>query len=394
MKNTPDLYDTVLETLSQLTEWQDKRHTQTMVWMIIGLLQSGWVNLSAWVPYICSRAVFAQSKVRRFSRWLHNENIEVNKLYGPIIQSALSEWGEHVLYLALDTSMLWHRYCLIRLSVIYRGRAVPLIWKVCEHKSSSVAFDKYKDLLEKASLWLPCCTDVEFLADRGFVNIQLMTYLNGLQWNWHIRVRANLNVYRSGKKDAHKARNIPVKRGRACFWHNVSITEERFGPVHLAVAKPAGSKEHWLIVSNKPTTMTSLNAYALRFDIEENFLDDKSNGFQLESSSIRSASALHRLCFLLAVTTLFLVAQGTDVVRQKKRRWVDPHWFRGASYLKIGWGWVLHFWQDSSQLITFWFLTGAPDPEPAMASRRQAQSRKLPPWETTVTKVFQPLPSS
>jgi hypothetical protein len=32
------------------------------------------------------------------------------------------------------------------------------------------------------------------------------------------------------------------------------------------------------------------------------------------------------------MTTLYLVAQGTEVVKQGKRRWVDPHWFRGQSY--------------------------------------------------------------
>jgi hypothetical protein len=57
-------------------------------------------------------------------------------------------------------------------------------------------------------------------------------------------------------------------------------------------------------------------------------LDDKSNGFQRASSLIRSAEALARLCFVLAITTLYLVSQGTEVVKQGKRRLVDPHWFR------------------------------------------------------------------
>jgi hypothetical protein len=43
---------------------------------------------------------------------------------------------------------------------------------------------------------------------------------------------------------------------------------------------------------------------------------------------------------VLALTPLYLVSQGTEVVTQGKRRWVDPHWFRGQSYLKIGWKWV------------------------------------------------------
>ena len=56
----------------------------------------------------------------------------------PADSQALQEWGTHTLYLALDTSMLWNQYCLIRLSVVYRGRAVPVMWEVIEHGSSSV----------------------------------------------------------------------------------------------------------------------------------------------------------------------------------------------------------------------------------------------------------------
>ncbi len=94
------------------------------------------------------------------------------------------------------------------------------------------------------------------------------------------------------------------------------------------------------MVSDEPAEFKTLAEYGLRFDIEENFLDDKSNGFQLESSLIRSAKALERLCFVLAITTLYLVSVGTLVVKKGHRRLVDPHWFRGSSYLKIGWTWV------------------------------------------------------
>ena len=55
---------------------------------------------------------------------------------------------------------------------------------------------------------------------------------------------------------------------------------------------------------------------------------------------MRSAKALERLCLVLAMTTLYLVSVGTSVVKKGHRRLVDPHWFRGASYLKIGWNWV------------------------------------------------------
>jgi hypothetical protein len=193
--------------------------------MMMGLICAKTVSLGAWAPFVVSRARYAQSTVRRFSRWLNNHRIKSQPLYGPLIEQALIGWVGKQVYIALDTSMLWNTYCMIRLSFIYRGRAIPLTWKVIEHGSAVVSFDVYQDLLEE---------------------------------------------------------------------------------------------------------------YDLRFEIEVNFLDDKSDGFQLEDSLIRSAEALERLCFVLAITTLYLVSLGTAVVKQGKRRLVDPHWFRGASYLKIG----------------------------------------------------------
>jgi hypothetical protein len=107
--------------------------------------------------------------------------------------------------------------------------------------------------------------------------------------------------------------------------------------------------------------------------MEENFLDDQSHGFPLESSLIRSATALERLCLVLALTTLYRVSQGTAVVQHGQRRWVDPPGFRGQSSLKIGWKWVERALSRGYELVTRWHLSAEADPEPAMASKRQAQ---------------------
>lgn len=375
MKNTPNLYDTLISILGQHTHWLDKRHLYTITWMIVGLIESKVISLPEWAPFVDSRAAFAQSTVRRFSRWLNNKRIKTHDLYGPIIQEALIEWGDNTIYLALDTSMLWDRFCHIRISVIYRGRAVPLIWKTIEHDSSTVSFESYRALLEKAAKLVPLGSNVVFLADRGFADTNLMEYLSEtLQWHWRIRIKSSFLVYRRNKRRC-KISSIKLKRGQARFWHNVYITAKRFGVVHLALAKPQGTKEDWLIVSDQPTHVTTFDDYGLRFDIEENFLDDKSNGFQLESSLIRSTDALSRLCLVLAVATLFLVCQGTEVVETGKRRWVDAHWFRGNSYLKIGWKWVRRAFIKGYALITQLRLSPLRDPEPAMASRKQALER-------------------
>jgi len=111
------------------------------------------------------------------------------------------------------------------------------------------------------------------------------------------------------------------------------------------------------VISDEAADLKTLQEYGLRFDIEANFVDDKSNGFQLEASLIRSAAALERLCFVLAITTLYVVSVGTSVVKQGKRRLVDPHWSRGASYLKIGWNWVTYALIRGYELLTTAYLS-------------------------------------
>jgi hypothetical protein len=70
--------------------------------------------------------------------------------------------------------MLWNRYCLFRVSVRYRGRAVPVAWRVIEHNSSSVSLEVYKQLLRRTSRLLPSHVRVRFMADRGFADTSLM----------------------------------------------------------------------------------------------------------------------------------------------------------------------------------------------------------------------------
>ena len=343
--------------------------------MMVGLINSKTVSLGAWAPFVVSRARYAQSIVRRFSRWLDNNRLKPESLYGPLIEKALVSWMGKRVYVALDTSMLWNTYCLIRLSVIYRGRAVPLVWQVIEHGSAAVSFETYKDLLEKAKTYCPFASEVVLLADRGFADTQLMGHLRDLGWHWRIRIKSPFWIHPTHLRP-FQVGEVELKSGHMSFWHEVAITDKAFGPVHLGVARPIGSEEYWYVISDEAAELKMFAEYGLRFDIEETFLDDKSNGFQLEDSLMRSAAVLERLCFVLAITTLYLVSVGTSVVQQGKRRLVDPHWFRGASYLKIGWRWLQYALTRCYALITTVYLSSEPDPEPAMASKKQEAKRR------------------
>src|SRR5712691_3546240 len=375
MENTPYLYDTLMRVLSQHANWLDVRPLKTLAWMLVGLINSHSISLGAWSPFVVSRAQDSKSTVRRFRRWLDNDKIDVHTLYGPLMQQAMVGWFGKRLSVALDTSMLWDTSCIVRLSVISRGRAVPLVWSVLEHGSAAVAYEVYKEWLDKAAKRLPRTCKVVFLSDRGFADTKLMGHLKRLGWHFHIRIKSNFWVYRP-HCDQFQVGRIGLAPGHARFWHHVWLTKKYDGPVHLAAARPLGSNEYWYVISDEPTDVETLQAYGLRFEREENFLDDQSNGFQLESSLIRSDQALERLCCVLAMTTLYLVSVGKSVVKKGKRRLVDPHWFRGSSYLKMGWHWVHYALNKGYELFTTAYLSSDPDPEPAMASKKQDEKRR------------------
>ena len=79
MENTLRFYHTLIRVLGQHRKWLDLRHRKTLAWMMVGLIQSGRISLTAWVPYVQSRARYAQSTVRRFTRWLNNGRIKVDR---------------------------------------------------------------------------------------------------------------------------------------------------------------------------------------------------------------------------------------------------------------------------------------------------------------------------
>jgi hypothetical protein len=385
--------------LGQEGDWAHLSHLTTCIWLVIAVIHTGSVNLTKWVAYVPCSGKFAQSIQRRIQRWLYNPRINVHRLYKPLIQAALADWKDKDIFLALDTSLFWDEYCLVRLCVVYRGRALPVVWRVLDHRSASVSFEHYQQMIQQALKRLPTGKRVVLLAERGFIHSDLMRMLTA-QLGWHYRIRLkspkglasrrNSWIYRVGQgwcqlKDFH------FNRGEALCLHNVRLHKgERYGPIHVVIGRnnaeggrgnlpPAHflvNGEFWAIASDEPTTLKTFQEYGLRFDIEENFLDDQSNGWNMQRSEIRSVVALSRLWFILALATLYVTAQGDAVVAMGRRRWIDTHWFRGNSYFRIGWEWVKAAFSKGWELINDVCFTSHHDPDPAIASRKQDEKRR------------------
>ena len=109
--------------------------------------------------------------------------------------AAISNWNQQRLYLALDTTMLWNRFCIIHISVVCGGRAVSFLSKVLAHKSSTVTFAEYKLMLKLSHRLLSNYPDIMLLADRGFANHELVNWLQNTNWHYALRLPCNVNLH-------------------------------------------------------------------------------------------------------------------------------------------------------------------------------------------------------
>ncbi len=372
MPPTSRLYHALSQYLRQCNiQWQDVRHLQTLCWMIVGMIGSQNVHLNGFGVYVKSRAQVAQSHQRRFRRWLSNRRIDVMSAHHALIRQALSQWKSQRLYLSLDTTVVWNCFCIVWVGVVYRGRTVPVAWRVVAHSSSTVRLWTIQRVLRQAARVLPDGAAIVLLADRGFADGKLMKYLKeNLGWHFRIRIKRSFQFQHQGQW--RKVSSVQMQPGQAYFTPAVSIGRTQPYPnVYLAFAHDKQSHEDWTIVSDEPTSLQTFAQYRLRFCVEESFLDLKSNGFNLEASRLRNKFALSQLCGVIALTMLFLVLQGVQVVASDKRRQVDTHWNRGMSYLKLGWNWIRLAITQQWKIQVYPFLACSPDPQPAIASKRQ-----------------------
>ncbi len=103
----------------------------------------------------------------------------------------------------VSTPLSGTRYDHIHLSIVCGGRAVPFLWKVLEHKSSTVAFEEYKLILRLAQLLLSGYSNIMLLADRGFGNHELVNWLHNSSWHYCLRLPCDVTL--------HVARKHPIE---------------------------------------------------------------------------------------------------------------------------------------------------------------------------------------
>lgn len=142
-----------LQLFDQLRQWitpADQRHLSRFAEIMAAILLSQSACLSRWIPNLSHRDCSAQSHLERLSYFVHNPRITASIFYEPMLRHVLEPLSGSALELTLDTSVLWDKFCLIEVCLVWGGRSITLSQVVLEHGSATVGFEHYRPVLEQA----------------------------------------------------------------------------------------------------------------------------------------------------------------------------------------------------------------------------------------------------
>ena len=388
------LHAELIGLLRQHSQFADQRHLVLLAWMAAGLLLSQTVCFDRWKSVLPLGHCLAASWQRRTQRWLSNARIDGEMLYGPLILWALQHWQkpDQSLLLALDTTMLWNRCCVVMLSVVVHGRAIPLLWRTLEHSSASVSAEISIALLDKADRLLAAFGSITLLADRGFPSAPLLSWFAPRpRWSYVMRLRADTWVHGTTAPMGCEVRRLRLQRGHCRGFRDVQIWADGSQTAHLLLAHPSGVPvdEPWYLVSNLEPSLELVWTYGQRFCCEQLFRDQKSGIFQLERSGLRCPERIDRLLLVVAVAVLVSSLQGYALSLSGLRRLVDPHWRRGMSFVRIGLASLQQCVVDAKATIMAWMPIPLRPMEPCIPSRG-VQRRRKQPWFTRIELPPQP----
>lgn len=339
MSSSQQLYSKVITQLEQFHPQLHRRRLANWVWIIVGMIQAQSVQLSLIANHIPD-ATDAVARIAKVRRWLKNPHLDTQMLYAPIITHVLKPWANRDVTIMLDGCFVYgDRLQMLRVSLSHCFRAVPLAWVVVTSKGL-VTLAVCEQMLERVGALLKHTRRVTFLADRGFRDRDWARKCRSLDWDYIIRIANNTTITLADGRTT-TAEQLGIKQGQRRYLKNVRLTREADWQCNLAItwtrATTKCPAELCVLMTNLHADGWVLRHYLKRMHIEESFRDDKSGGFDLESSHLTDPKRLDALLLALAIAVLWVYEIGEKVLSEDQRRTIDPGYKRQLSVFQLGW---------------------------------------------------------
>ena len=162
------------------------RHLTTLAALISGIVG----GKSTQLPHIAMKVPDRhkpESRVKRFARWLDKERILEELYFLPYAENLLAHLAFETLVLVMDGSVVGRGCVALMIHVVYKGRALPLAWRVRQGPKGHFPEELHIAMVELMSLVVPEGAQVVFLGDGEFDGTALQDTLSELGWSYVCR---------------------------------------------------------------------------------------------------------------------------------------------------------------------------------------------------------------
>lgn len=298
--------------------------TQAMVLALysFGMVMTGRCGLSSIVAFLSMVLEESPGRLRqRLREWNYEASqkrgerrhaIEVEQSFAPLLQWILKEWGTpRQLTLAMDATYLGERFTVLAISVVYRGCALPVAWRVLRGNVKGEWHPQWMALLHALKPAVPGKWTVYVLTDRGLYSKRLFEGIVHCGWHPMMRIRLQglcrrerAKTWRSLSSLARPGMGIWCQR-MVCFKGDPLVGT-------LLVQWDVRHEDPCLLVTDLPVPQVKSNLYLLRSWIEAGFKDLKRGGLRWEQTKMTDPARAERLWLVMAVALLWLIRVGGE----------------------------------------------------------------------------------
>ena len=230
-------------------------------------------------------------------------------------------------------------------AVVYKGAAVPLMWKILEKKNApncgkrgNSDTEERKELMNRFIRLFGAERTEAPVADREFI---------GNEWFLRLKDRAVIMVIRLGENQyVAGSRGIPA--GVSFLFRNLRTKESR---ILTGLRKVGGSELHvcgmklpggeLLIAATSGNPGDALELYARRWQIGTMFACLKTRGFRFESTHLENLARISKLPGIVVIAFVWAYLAG-DRLNEKKQIAVKNHGCRAKSIFRYGFDYLRH----------------------------------------------------
>jgi hypothetical protein len=239
--------------------------------------------------------------------------LDVTTCFAPLLRWVVAWWDPTCpqLALAMDASTLGQRFTILTISVVVRGCAIPVAWKVVEATRAGAWRPHWIALFEALDGSIPADWTVIVLADRGLYARWLFTTIQACGWHPYLRINRQGQYCPHGAAAFRPLSQVITHVGQSwagrvtCF-----ATKERQLNCTLLARWEAGYRDPWLVVTDLRPQAADVAWYRLRAWIECGFKDSKRGGWQWHQTKMTNPARAERLWLVIAVATLWTVSVG------------------------------------------------------------------------------------